>query len=113
MATVVVTPGDDFLFDIDDFGDFYYNFDDTVLDELDSDTSTSIVAQATSQLGDDTPLAPAHSKAQERTSKGLNGQAGTQEEAETHRGQGSSGRRLCRCCLKAQKHDIPWLYSLV
>jgi hypothetical protein len=47
------------------------------------------LAQATSQLEDGTPLAPAQpdgTKAQERTAKGLKGQAGTQEEAETHRG---------------------------
>ena len=36
MATAVVTLGDDPLFDIDDFGDFY----DTALDELDNDTGT-------------------------------------------------------------------------
>ena len=39
MATAVVIPADDPLFDIDDFGDFN-NFDDTVLDELDNDTGT-------------------------------------------------------------------------
>ena len=66
MATVVVTPGDDSLFDIDDFGDFY----DTVLDELDSDTSTSMVAQATSQLGDDTPLAPAQPDGTQKRKRG-------------------------------------------
>ncbi|KAN0073978.1 hypothetical protein V8E54_007915 [Elaphomyces granulatus] len=37
VATAVVTPADDPLFNIDDFGDFN-NFDDTVLDELDNDT---------------------------------------------------------------------------
>ena len=34
--------------------------------------------------------------------KGLKGQAATQEEVETHRGQRRSGRRLCRRCLKTQ-----------
>jgi len=89
VATAVVIPADDPLFDIDDFGDFN-NFDDTVLDELDNDTGTrdpqfdvddfgdfynfeldeldggtgihsgiSTVVQATSQFEDDTPLAPA------------------------------------------------------
>ena len=46
VATTVVmpaAPGDDPLFDIDDFGDFgdfHYDFDDTVLGEFDNDTGT-------------------------------------------------------------------------
>jgi hypothetical protein len=96
VATAVVTPADDPLFGIDDFGDFH-NFDDTVLDELDNDTGThdpqfdvddfgdfynfeldelddgtgtSTVAQDTSQLEDDTPLAPAQQDGTQKRKRG-------------------------------------------
>jgi len=100
VATAVVIPADDPLFDIDDFGDFN-NFDDTVLDELDNDTGTrdpqfdvddfgdfynfeldeldggtgihsgiSTVVQATSQFEDDTPLAPAQPDGTQKRKRG-------------------------------------------
>jgi hypothetical protein len=132
VATAVVTPGDDPLFDIDDFGNFY----DTVLDELDNDTGThdpqfdvddfgdfynfeldeldeldggsgthpgtSTVAQATAQLEDDTPLAAAQPDGTQKRKRGRPKGSKDKEEAETHRGQRRSGWRLWRCCLKAQ-----------